>query len=383
MQRLFRFGVADRQMKLPGTRLATRRLALSPLALCGLLALAGCAGGGGGPASNVIPALSYNYPSSLLTTTFSNPVGGSMAPYALDPTTPSLDSVASTVLGAEASNGQLTITVSSISLPSGGSEPSFVVTFDPVTTTGLTLLNSPLDGIGCSGCIKTATAPAKYVSSGALAGTVSFTYLDPSSANFPLNYSTLGMWTKGSKISSSWPEIGGAFSGGVLTRGIDLPTTGTASYNGYFFGTYVTSDTSSTTLPTPGTYLVGANAQAQVNFSGDGAITFSTSNTNISKELTPGVTSGGLALPSAEPSLNLSTTTPMTITRTITSNSFKGGPGTLTNAMGMGATGEITGQFYGPPASTAPYAPPEMGGSLAVNNSSNTQSMVGSFALKR
>ena len=44
-------------------------------------------------------------------------------------------------------------------------------------------------------------------------------------------------------------------------------------------------------------------------------------------------------------------------------------------------TGEIKGNFYGPPNATAPYAPPELGGSLAVGSS--TQSMIGSFVLKK
>ncbi|HVC10779.1 MAG TPA: transferrin-binding protein-like solute binding protein [Burkholderiales bacterium] len=154
---------------------------------------------------------------------------------------------------------------------------------------------------------------------------------------------------------------------------MDLPTTGTAAYNGYFIGRYVTS----TPFPAVGTYVVGANANAQVDFSGAGAVTFSTSYTHISKELS----GGGLGSPQQVLGLDLSSA-PMTISRTTMSNSFAGGAGTLTNAFGMGANGQIAGAFYGPPASTAPYAPPEMGGSLAVSNPTNTQSMVGSFALK-
>lgn len=352
-----------------------RRSALIPVALSGLLALAGCGGGGGGggPASTMT-LVAYTYPPSLATATSGDAVSGFMSPYALNTNaaTPQLDSVLPTVLGASASAGKIAITVSDILLPSGGTEPAFVVTFD--SAAGSLLVNSPLDSVGCTGCLKTAQEPATQVVGGGSAGTVTFTYLDPSSPSFPLNYSTLGMWTKLTTVgSATWPEVGGAFSGGIVTRGVDLPTTGTAAYNGYFLGRYVTSSP----FPTVGTYVVGANAHAQVDFSGAGAVTFSTSSTNISKELS----GGGLGPPQPELNLNLSSAS-MTISRTTTSNSFAGGAGTLTNAFGMGVTGQIKGAFYGAPAFTVPYAPPEMGGSLAVSNSTNTQTMVGSFALK-
>lgn len=344
-----------------------KRTALMPAAVCGLLALAGCAGGGGGggggPAS-VLSGLSYNYPSSLATATAADPIGGAMAPVAVDSTIPQMVPIQTSVLGATPTSGNLKITVSAFSLPSGQAEPSFVVTFDP--TTGSTLSSGPLDFTGgCTGCLETATATA-YTTSGAPAGTVTFTYLNPTSTSFPLNYSTLGMWTKATG-SSPWTQVGGAFSEGVLTRSIDLPTTGSATYSGYFVGQYVTSDS---TPASPGTYLLGADAQAQVNFGGNGAINFSTSNTHIS--------GNGLTTPQSENSLNLSTQSPMTINRSvITSNSFTGA---VVSTNGM--SGTMTGSFYGPPSSTAPYAPPEMGGALYVKNSGNTQSIAGSFALK-
>lgn len=84
--------------------------------------------------------------------------------------------------------------------------------------------------------------------------------------------------------------------------------------------------------------------------------------------------------PILEPQLSL-TSTAMSINRSsTTSNSF--GPGTLTtNPLVM--AGVIKGGFYGPPAGTA--GPPELGGSLAVQNSGTnpTQTMVGSFVLKK
>ena len=329
--------------------------------------------------------VAYTYPSSLSSATSSDTVNGFMSPYALDPTTHQMDSVLPVVSGTTPTTGQIAITVADILLPGGaGTEPSFVVTFGYTGTAGTPLLNSPtpLDEVGCSGCLKTETAPATRLSDGTSAGSVTFTYLDVTSSSFPLNYSTLGLWTKPSTVvpPSAWTEVGGAFSAGVLSRGVDLPTTGTADYSGYFLGRYVTSDLT----PAPGTYLVGANAQAHVDFSGPG-VTFSTSNTYIQLE-------GSTSAPLLERGLDLSTIVPMPITRTSTSNSFSGvntsgvnTPLTTTTSTiftATDATGQIGGAFYGPPASTAPYAPPEMGGSLAVRNSTNTQSMVGSFALK-
>jgi hypothetical protein len=262
--------------------------------------------------------------------------------------------------------------------PSTDTEPAFVVTFNPADSTSTPLsLASPLASLPtlpCNGCLKTVTAPA--IVNGLTTATVTFTYLDPTSASFPLTYSALGMWTKptttgtGGIQDSSWPEVGGAFSAGVLTRGIDLPTTGNASYNGYFIGRYAASGTF-TTLPAPGTYLVGANAHADVNFSAPGAVTFSTFNTMVTNEAggTPAAAASGLDLASST----------MTITRDPTSNSFTGSVGnTLT-----GLSGQIAGGFYGQPSTTAPYAPPEMGGSLLVGNSGGTINMVGSFALKK
>jgi hypothetical protein len=219
--------------------------------------------------------------------------------------------------------------------------------------------------------LRTVTVPATDLDGNPLTQAVTFTYLDPASS--PLNYSTLGMWTKPSAVSTIWSEVGGPFSAGVVTRGIDLPITGTASYDGFFIGRFATSDTTDPSLPPPGTYIVGANAHVVVV---NGAITsFSTSNTHISREMGGGI----LETPIPEQRLDLSTTTAMAITRTPTSNVFLGVPGTLTNGFGMNENGQlgIGGAFYGPPTATAA---PELGGSLAVGNPN--QSLVGSFGLK-
>lgn len=337
---------------------ALRHAAASGVATLVLTALAGCAGGGGGdPASlNGVVPVAYAYPASIASATSTDTVDGFMSPYALDPTTPDLVSVLPTVSGTTPSTGTIAITVQAIPLPSGSEEPAFVVTFDPASGS-----LSPFDGVlGCTGCLKTATVQASYVGGGD-AGQVTFTYLDPASAS--LTYSVLGMWAKPT-ADAVWKEVGGAFSAGVLTRGIDLPTTGSASYGGYFIGRYVTSGS----YPAPGTYFVGADASATADF-GAGSVLFWTSNTKIVPE-------AGVSTPTSRNDLNL-TSTSMPITRTSTSNSFAG---TATTQSG-GLSGQVAGAFYGQPATTSPYAPPEVGGSLAVTNGTD-RSMVGSFGLK-
>lgn len=352
-----------------------RRIFLAAGAFSGLLALGGCGGGGGGSLVGV-PPVAFTYPSSLASSTSSDTVDGFISPYAIDTGTPKLVSVLPSVSGTTPSAGTIKIAVNAITLPSSAIEPAFVVTFDPAGGTPPSL-TSPLDNLAtfpCAGCLKTVQA---HVNNDPTKEMVTFTYLDPTSASFPLTYSALGMWSKptttgtGGIPDSSWPEIGGAFSAGVLTRGVDLPTTGTANYSGYFIGRYAASDTD-TNLPAAGRYLVGANAQAVANFSGAGAVTFSTSGTMVTNE------AGGTG-PASASGLDLSTTAPMTITRASTSNSFAGSVSSTTGGM----TGQIVGGFYGPPATTSPFAPPEMGGSLSVGDTGGNKNMVGSFALKK
>jgi len=371
-----------------------------------VLALTGCAGGGGGESiPDNTPVVPFAYPPSLADSTPTDNVQGFMSPYAFnptttpnDPTTPSLVSVLPTVLSDTSPNaGTIAITVSAVPLPtpSTATEPGFVVTFNPADSTSTLLTNSPLNllptlvGVSgpCTDCLRAATAPA--VVNGVTTSTmVNFTYLDPTSASFTLKYSALGLWTKPTTTSTgntpdpNWPEIGGAFSAGVMTRGIDLPTTGSASYSGYFIGRYATSIVPQTGIAA-GTYVVGANASATADFGanfGAGAVSFSTSNTHIAPE-----SSTGLGTPIPYSGLDLTTTTALPITRTIirtatsdiSSNFFSG---TVTTSSTL--SGPIQGGFYGPPATTTPFAPPEAGGSLSVGNGTD-QNMVGSFALKK
>ena len=263
-------------------------------------------------------------------------------------------------------------------LPSTDTEPAFAVKFDPADSTSNPVANSPLEGLSlspqCANCLKTVTAYA-IVGGTTTLTPVTFTYVDPASSSFSLTYSVLGMWAKptttnGGSPDPNWPEIGGAFSAGVLTRGVDLPTTGSANYSGYFIGRYATS--ANLVSPTNGTYIVGANASATADF-GAGTVSFSTLNTNIALE----GAGGALGTPAPMSGLDL-LSGPMPITRTSTSNAFAGTVNTTSN----GLSGPIQGGFYGPPATTGDFAPPELGGSVSVTNNLN-QSMVGSFALKK
>jgi len=355
-----------------------RSCVLSAGTLSVLLALAGCGGGGGGGPGGAPSGAAFVYPSSLAAAIPTDTVNGFVSPYALDTATPELVSVPQAGLSPVPSTGTLVITVFAIPLPhvppEASAEPAFVVTYDPASLISSQLLNSPLQNL-CPDCLKTAIAPATALAGGAPAGDVIFTYQDPNSASFPLRYSTLGMWSKLTTVSPTrWSEVGGPFSAGVLTRGIDLPITGTASYDGFFIGRFATSDTTDPSLPA-GTYIVGANAHVEVvNFSGVGAVTVSTSNTHISQEMDGGLLMG----PVAEPRLDLTNTTLMPIVRTsASSNSFTGEISPKPNGFDLG-TGEIKGSFYGPPAGAGP--PPELGGALAIG--STTQRLVGSFGLK-
>lgn len=352
------------------TSLIRDRFALQALALAGLVSIGGCGGGGSG--GTVVP-FGGVYP-ELASATSANTTASS-ASYTIAPASNRLTSVSPSVTVApnSPSSGQITLNVSDVPLP-GGTESAFSMTIDTSLLTPLA--NSPIGGStlapACGDCLVSGQAIA---SDGQM---VRFLYLDPRAPGFTLKYSTLGLWSKPAALpAASGTEIGSVFSLGVMTRGRDLPTSGTAYYSGYFVGRYAISATTVVGLPAPGVYAVGANAQAQVNFSGAGSVSFSTLNTNIALE-GPG---GALAVPVAEPRLDLITGTPLTITRNATANSFSGT--VTTKTPGMGLTGTLTGTFYGRPASTVPAAPPELGGTLAVGNTGGTQTMIGGFALKR
>ena len=359
-----------------------------------LITLSGCAGGGGGGGLSTLPA-PFVYPNTLADAKSGDTVDGFMSPYAIDGSTSELVSVSPSVSGTTPSQGKISITINDIIVPQPPpvyaitAERGFTVTFDSNSTSGtllwLSSSNNPFESLltPCNSCLKTALAPATYISDGSSAGKVTFTYLD--SAAMGLTYSALGLWTKPSSLSSSWPEVGGAFSAGVLTRGVDLPTTGSANYQGYLIGRYVTSEAiASSTFNggyPAGSYIVAASASATADFGANAITSFSTTDTHIAPD------SGGTAI--AESRLNLSTFATLPINRKTTDNGneFEGTAVLSTDTVSgvfTGSPGKIAGGFYGKPdTSKTPYAPPELGGSLSVTNDTGTQSMVGSFAMTK
>jgi len=322
-------------------------------------ALAGCGGGGGG---GPIKPDDYPYP-TLATATSADTGSGLHANYALDATTKQFIAVTAATVDAAVNSpaaDQITLTVANFS------GEAFSVTL-PIATLGTTpLAGSPLPA-GCPNCLRVPTV-APTASDGK---TVSFIYLDSAAAG--LQYSTLGLWTKEKSTDDTLGItnifVGGAFSLGVLTRGVDLPTVGTASYAGPFVGRYVDGTN---------TYLVGANASASADF-GARAVSFSTTSTQIARDLG----GGALAAPAAEARLNLTGTlnyAPGTnqLAGTVFTSSVPAG--------GFGMTGTIQGAFYGPPARTAtPAAPAELGGTLTATDAAigGTKQLNGAFALQR
>jgi hypothetical protein len=312
----------------------------------------GCGGGGGGGSPGVNPAFVYptlpaatlNTANSGVTSIYSKTTGNQLA------------ALGGTITGSF--NGpapSLNITVNGIV-----SEPAFGFTVNNPAALGIALTNSPLNSLTlpCTNCLRAGTVTASDLQ------TVSIIYLDPSSASAALTYSTLGLWSKPSSIPGN-PDVGAAFSIGVVTRPQDLPIFGTANYNGFMVGRYADGTA---------TYLVGANATAVATFGISGAnpassVAFTTADTHILQE-------GSVGPPVLQLGLNL--------TGTLTYNAGSNALAGPLTAPGVAAGGVMNGtakaKYYGPPTG-ADATPAEFGGAFFVSNL--TQQMNGSFALKK
>jgi hypothetical protein len=338
---------------------------LVAFALASTLWLNGCASSGGGPAG-IPPPFGSGYP-TLANATSANTRDAISVLYTIAPDSEVIDGAAGTVGVAPNSPdpGKITVSVSGIPV-TGGTEPAFSFEVDTALLT--TLANSPLTGGALSPqCVNCLIRGQVTANDGQV---VTFTYLAPAAAG--LTYSTLGLWSKPADLASAvGMEIGGVFSLGVVTRGNDLPTSGTASYSGFFVGRYAISATD-VGLPAEGVYALGANASGTVNFSA-GSVGFSTANTQIRLE---GV-GGALGVAESASRLDLSATG-LPITRTSTANLFSG----TVDSVAGGLTGTINGAFYGRP-DTGSSVPPEMGGTVTVTNGLGTEFMIGGFALKK
>jgi hypothetical protein len=346
------------------------RVGLLAGALLALVALEGCGGGGGGGGgggTTRVPDPGFSYPTSLMAATTAD-IGGFSGASTLNRATNTLTSIAPG-LGATLvvtlntpAAGAYTVTVSGIPLPATiFPEPPFNFVVSPANPT-LAAGSKNVAGSGCSNCFRTGTVTASD------GQTVAFTDLDLTTALF--TYSTLGLWSKPSLSLPGTTDVGGAFSFGVLTRGVDLPTTGTATYNGPMVGRYANGTE---------VFTVGAAATATANFGaaavgpvGPRSVAFSTSGTATTSAL------GTIAL--NQNHLNLTGTFAYTPgLNQLNSTSFTSAG---TGVAGSVMSGTASAAFYGPPSTTTPFAPPEFGGAFAVTNGTN-QSMVGSFVLKK
>lgn len=311
--------------------------------------LGGCGGGGGGGSPGLNPGFVYPTLSNAVLTGAN---GGIASNYSLATNKLTLQPATVSVTLNSPVQSALTITVTGLGL-----EPPFSFTVTNPAAVGPPLANSPLSS--CAACLL-----AGSVTSTPDSQPVSFIYLDPSAAG--LTYSTLGLWSKPSSTAGH-PDVGAAFSIGVVTRPQDLPILGSATYNGFMVGRYTDGSTM---------YAVGADAQAVAHFSVSGSnpaslVDFHTSNTLIF--------GGALLSPSAPPGFPTGLDLSGTLTYVPSSNKLTGD---LT-ATGVGTgtlTGPATAKYYGPPTG-AQATPAEFGGTFFVGNP--TQQMNGSFALKK
>lgn len=323
------------------------RVANSAAAFVLAVVLGGCGGGGGGGGSH--GSQSPTYP-TLSTATLITADSGVTANYAK---TGNKLAQSDGTVSARSDSSTLAITV--IVPP----EPTFGFSVPQPATLLPLPANSPLDLVTCMGCLLAGTVRTAPIPAGEI---VSFMYLKPSAA--ALTYSTLGSWSK--PPASTGPDIGAAFSIGVVTGAQDLPISGTPTYKGFMVGRYADGTN---------TYLVGANVSATVTFNVSGSnrissVTFITSDTLIARE-----SSGALGVETPSTPLGL-TLTSKNFTYDATSNLLSG---TLTAPAIIGS-GVIRARYYGPPTGTD-VTPAELGGAFFIGDSS--KQMNGSFALKK
>jgi hypothetical protein len=360
-----------------------RRLLAGSIALLVAL-LAGCAGGGGGgggagsgtPApiapkpdaptpvaptpdapTPVAPApIGSAYPPSL-TAAANNEMGAISSAYTqrVDTITPA---PSGGTVSASRNGAEFTFIVSGIPLPAPKpSEPQFQFTVNLANPPGRAndqgFFRRTWDGAGCGACFLHGTV-----------GTVDFAYLDLAAAG--MVYSTVGLWSKRSTADPGNPTaldpgtvLGGAFAFGVLTRGADLPTTATATYTGPFAGRV--GDPTGQTI-----FRVGAIATATADF-GARSVSFRTEASLRGFQ--------DFVIPDSKLDLI------GTMTYAPGTNSLTGTVATKPGGYDM--SGTLKGAFFGPPGTAAPFAPPELGGVVAVSNTTTNKSMVGAFALKK
>ena len=162
-----------------------------------------------------------------------------------------------------------------------------------------------------------------------------------------LQFSSLGVWNA-TDIATGNVTQAVAFSVGTRTAGSDIPTTGTANYNGFMLGNAFEAG--------GGQFAVNANAAAFADF-GARSVNYSTTGSTKTD-----LRSGALSQ-AANYDMN------GTLTYAAGVNALSG-----TVKTADGKTGAATGNFYGPQAA-------ELG--LTFKATSSTGTLVGGAALKR
>lgn len=301
--------------------------------------LAAC-GGGGGSSSGLSP----NSP------TYNEILFGS--PATIDGTLQNYNLNASTITPASGTGNDNKIegTVSG----NNGSLTSISIT---VTFEGNTLFTETFDNFTTTTAADSEFGVAyKFQSIDKGAGGVrKMTFFEPQALG--LSYSALGIWEYETSPGAN-PSQGGYFSMGAITRGSDIPISGTAIYQGRLIGTYAGGTA---------VYAVGANATATADYTFTSPSVLLTTNNTV-------IVEKGTTTQITRDDLNLSGTL-----------TYKGGTnnlsGRLTTTPSNNLSGPASARFYGPLAA-------ELGGTFFVSNNpanpgASTEQMVGGFALKK
>jgi hypothetical protein len=298
--------------------------------------MAGCGGGGGGgggsPAVRPSPAPPAYQP--ILNPTVR--LDGVTSILQIDEP-PRLTRSSGTTSGELHSDS--TGTVTSVRLVVSSPGASFEETFSPSA-------QQPIAGAANGGFY----VQEKTASDGSLRSLV---LLDPRTAG--LSYSTLGVWTNEPPAAGAAPHAG-IFIVGAQTRGTDIPTTGSATYNGLMGGIYADRQT---------VYAVGATARAVADF-GSRSVMLNTTGTQRVDINAPA------AIPVADAGLDITTRLVYPAGQNqLSSDSF---------SAGRLQAGEVNARFFGPSAE-------ELGGTFFARNgtsqANSTEQMSGGFLLKK
>jgi hypothetical protein len=292
-----------------------------------LTACGGGGGGGGGTSSTLAPFIKWS--ALAAGTTYEISGDSAQGTYVWDSAT---DRVTSFTLGAQQDGAKFTETFDSNGIiqsvriqTAAGTDISFQRGVD---TFGVLVINNNINAVISSDGTKYVLAP------------------EPRAMGW--EYQAYGIWVTGAGTGSG---TYGAASVGAQTPVGSMPSTGVAFYQGNAAGRYVDAGGNY--------YFAAADMLALTDFSAR-SLQFSTTNTSIVTNLSPGTT------PTPAPNLDLGGT----LTYTAGSNQFTGN---VTSFTGM--VGTATGRFFGPSAE-------EIGGTFGVTGA-GTEVYGGGFGGKR